>query len=124
MSAECNDSILPFPLNDRAKERLEVEFIILRVFVMNKAANGVFAFPPVNIGTRKCPCFVDALSYDMSPMTSESLKVLVSTAGSDRLLLREFGKKSASFLPLPVFRTYELKRLIIELHASNPGLKF
>ncbi len=111
-------------LSDRDRERIEVEYMLLRLLVRNKDANGVFSFPPINIGTARYSLNVDALSYDMSEMTSQSLQVLASTAGSDRIMIRLFNKKESAWQRGPVFRTEELKRLIEKLDEQNPGLKF
>lgn len=94
---------------EKIRDRLMVEYFLIRLWYENKEQD-CFSFEPVNIRTENSPFFVDGISYDMAPMSEQSLAVFVHTATNDRLLLR--NASSHKFYPAPVFVTREMLRLV------------
>lgn len=93
------------------KERLSVEHLLLAEWFALKKEDGVFSFPPVNLRSEENPFQVDAIKYDASERSEDSLAVLTSVASDDKLLVRHVGEGDGAFQSIVAFKTCELQKL-------------
>lgn len=98
-------------------DRIDVENAIIALYVMyNK--NEKLTFRPINIRNENNPYYIDAITYDYSARSKESLMILASTGTDDKLLLRSCtDREHVSYMPAPVFKTGELVKLYTGLKS-------
>ena len=98
-------------------DRMGVENAIIALYVKyNK--NEKLTFQPINVRNENNPYYIDAITYDYSARSKESLMILASTGTDDKLLLRNCtDREQVSYMPAPVFKTGELVKLYTELKS-------
>lgn len=98
-------------------DRIDVENAIIALYIKyNK--NEKLTFQPINVRNQNNPYYIDAITYDHSARSKESLMIFASTGADDKILLRNCtDREHVSYMPAPVFKTGELVKLYTELKS-------
>lgn len=106
-------------VNVSKRDRLYVEHLLFIEWFVFKNDDGIYPFPMITIHSGERMLYVDAIMYDTSERSNESLDIMSLHASDDKLLIRVRHDSESTFLPVMYFQIVELQELQGKIEDSH-----